>query len=161
MTIWMYVDEFSSMMSSTAKEYAEIRGCFRKWLPKHKILFCKDKRPHELANARPDIYVFDIGGLCYVDYSGNQRHNFCHEVVRQVEDHPNTLFVPWTSMTRASLRFAMTEFLPEFAGKAEDDREFSEGLRPNVWCPGENEDRNLLAISESSLKAIVKKWGAD
>lgn len=153
MKIWMYVDEFASMESSTEEEYAEIEAAFREWLPDVKLSFKRGASFMELRNGRPDFYVWDIGGLCYVDHSGDKRVDWCHEVVDQIESHPNTLFVPWTMMTQDYLRFAVTEFLPEFADK--EDKTYPEApVRPNLWCP----PKSNWEDERAGLGEAVKGW---
>lgn len=134
MIVWLYVDQFASMLTTVEEEYEGLERLFRESLD-CALVFHRDKYPHELRNGCPDIYLFDIGGLCYVDHSGDRRHDFCHEVVRAVEEHPNTLFIPWTSMTRDMFRFALTEVLPEFTAVPEDDRVYGGPPRRNIWCP--------------------------
>lgn len=113
MQVWLYVDQFATIDSSSEEEYAELEELFRQTFPGHALTFTRDMLPHMLANACPDVYLFDIGGLCYTDYSGGVRINFCKDVIAQVKDHPNTLFIPWSSMTMSYTRDAAEELLPE------------------------------------------------
>jgi hypothetical protein len=136
MIIWLFTDEFATMGSTQEEEYEEIEELFRQMLPGEKLLFERNKRPSQLANGSADVYVFDIGGMCYVDHSGERRKSWCHDVLRQVEDRPNTLFVPWTSMTGDYLRYVLQEMLPEWD---DPDAELPEPKAPpNVWLPPKN-----------------------
>lgn len=129
----MYADEFATMGSSKEEEYKEIQSNFEEMLPGCQFTFYRDKTPFHLKNASPDVYVFDIGGLCYVDHSGERRLDLCREVLRQAEDHPRTLFVPWTSMTGDYLRTALHQLLPEWS---DPDATLPENPAPfNVWLP--------------------------
>jgi hypothetical protein len=139
----MYVDPFASMDSSPEAEYAEYEQFFRDLLPGVALQFQRDVLFTQLANGRPDVYLFDIGGMCMTDYSGQQRFNWCHEVARQVEDHPNTLFLPWSEFTIRHWGDAVKEFLPKlreapnvvlFTPKYDDaaDKPFLDKIRK--WC---------------------------
>lgn len=147
MRVYLYVDEFATINSSPEEEYEEIEEWFREQLPDADIKFHRKMMPHKLANASPDVYLFDIGGLCYVDHSGERRLNLCHEVLRQVEDHPSTLFIPWTSMTRDYLRYALEDMLPETAANTP----------PNVWCPPKV-GMDLDYEAREALGNKLKEW---
>lgn len=123
LSVWLFSDEFASLSSTQEEEYDEMEKKLTELLPDVKLRFSRGKQPQDLANASPDVYVFDIGGMCYVDYGGIQRRNWCHMVLRQLEDHPNTLFIPWTSMTGDSLQWAIEDFMPEAKNAA------------NIWLP--------------------------
>jgi hypothetical protein len=151
MKIWMYVDQFATLDSSPEEEYDEIRAWIKAQLPDVKLQFKQDVDPYKLKNARCDVYLFDIGGLCYVDHSGEKRISLCHEVLRQVEDHPNTLFVPWTSMTRDYLRAALQDLLPEFESSHESPK-------ANVWCPGKKREGDWDNEARGDLAAKLKEW---
>ena len=156
MKIWLYVDEFSTMDRTAEDEYEEIEEFFKGQLS-GRLYFKREVLPGELKNGSPDIYLWDIGGMCIVDHSGDRRIEFCRQIVEQVDDHPNTLFIPYTAMTRRDLQFALTEYLPEFACKAEEDREYPEETpRGNVWCPKkeyEGGDRYPPSLVEK-----LKEW---
>jgi hypothetical protein len=134
--VWLFVDEFASLDSTPDDEYDEIEGFLCETLRGHTLAFQRDMRPHLLANASPRVYLFDIGGMCVTDFGGGMRRNWAHTLIRQLEDHPSTLFVPWTSMTGDSLRSALQEFLPEW-----HDPEAAlpdPPARPNLWLPPES-----------------------
>jgi hypothetical protein len=158
-TIWLYVDPFASMDGSPEEEYDDIERELNERLP-GECVFHRNKLPHELKTGSPDVYLFDIGGMCVTDYSGTLRDNFCHTIVEQVDEKTNTLFVPYTMMTRSSFRFALSEYLPEFAVLPEEERgehvlEEGKRLRPNLWyCDKEHEWD--VSIDEQMYGEIVK-----
>jgi hypothetical protein len=128
-TVYMNVDEFTTMFGEeqaqeynekygtnlTAKdlEYQELEDKFREAFPEEEIKFYRDKLPKDLKNANPDYYIWDIGGMCVVDISGARRQLFTDDIVRQIEDHPNTWFIPNTLITCSSLRAALMDLMPE------------------------------------------------
>lgn len=115
LTIWMYVDPHSTSLyderaermglegGGVELEYRELESLIGKTFPDCEITFSRDKTFTDLANGNPDFYLFDIGGMCAVDYTGVQRSNWCHMILRQLENHPSTGFVPWTCMTQNSV----------------------------------------------------------
>lgn len=154
LTIWTYVDEYSSMASTREDEYADIERYFTEWLPGVELKFKHGVAPTQLTN-HPDIYIWDIGGLCYVDHSGDQRLSMCHFLVDQLDAMPNVLFIPWSSMTRDTMAYAITEFLPEFAAKPEEERSYPEApVRPNLWCPA----KTWKTEEELGLPDTVRAW---
>ena len=112
MKVWMYVDQFATLDSSQEEEYQNLEELIQTALP-FKISFKRNVLPHELKNGNPDIYIFDIGGLCYIDFSGDKRIDMSKTMLEQVNDHPNTLFIPYSKMTVDYVKFAMEDFLPE------------------------------------------------
>lgn len=109
----MYVDEFASMGSSPEQEYAEIKEYIGQVFPDRNHRCKPNVRPHELKNSRFDIYVMDVGGLCYVDYSGTQRDRFARDLAEQVRDHPSALFLIWSHMTSDFYWDAVRDSYPE------------------------------------------------
>lgn len=164
MHIWMYVDQYSSWSSNnraeewnedhsdeqkTGKdlEYEEIEKLFSKAFPAEKLTFKRDVLLSELRNGNPDIYVWDIGGLCYVDQSGTQRYNWSHEVVRQIEDHPGTVFVPWSAFTQRYVRGALEDLIGEDAFEAQQ-------FPRNILILDENELLTTTAIEQDIVKRV-------
>lgn len=139
--VWLYVDEFGCAGEEPEDEYTHLESFFTEQLGK--VKFKRNMLFTELRNGSPDLYVFDIGGLCYVDYSGRQRMDWCNEVLRQVADHPNTLFIPYSDMTRGYCRVAMEDLVPETL------------TAPNVFCPKSKWDDY-----ETELKAKLAEWMA-
>lgn len=136
MTVWMFIDPYSSDADHTRAmewnaehpdqparegvdmEYEDVERVFREGFPEEKITFHRGKLPHDLKNANPDYYVFDIGGM---DMGGTSRGHFCNEVARQLADHPNTTFVPWSAFTHRYAEGAIQELLvPDPNGVWED-----------------------------------------
>lgn len=110
--------------------------------PNETLSFDEGKMPWDLKNNNPDIYLFDIGGLCHTDFSGGQRMRLCSVILRELDDHPNTKFVPWSSFTRKFIRYAFEE-------------EKLEKIPINMWLPSEQECQNKM---EYELEEDFKKW---
>lgn len=139
---YLFLDEYASMMSSQEEEYEELEKLLRETVPCESFYFRRNVTPQELAGQSPDIYAFDIGGMCYEDHSGDRRLNWCHNVIRQVEDHPDTLFVPFSEMTSDYWKFAIEEFLPELLNA------------PNVFAV----KMTLDDWEKKGLKDFIRRW---
>jgi len=114
MKVLMYVDPYATMDREPEDEYKDIEKRLRKIFPlRCKFIFKRNVLPFKLANEIFDIYVMDIGGLCYVDHSGEQRWDLSKELCRQVIDHPNSLFLIWSSFTSRDFWDAVDEEYPE------------------------------------------------
>jgi hypothetical protein len=128
MTVWTFVDPNSSQTdedlaeqwnaehpdqpprTGADMEYEEIEQLFRKSFADEQLIFHRGKLPHDLKNGAPDYYVFDIGGM---DMGGTfvRRRMFSNELARQVGEHPNTTFVPWSAFTHRYAEGALEELL--------------------------------------------------
>lgn len=154
--VWVFTDVFASMGKTQEEEYEEIQRELQELVPEIKLTFSLNKSPDQLSNASPDVYLFDIGGMCATDYGGSQRRNWCHMLMRQIDDHPNTLFIPWSSMTGDSIRSAMQEFLPEWD---DPEAELPEPpVRFNVWLPPENERWSNVWFEYTGLAEKLRGW---
>jgi hypothetical protein len=90
LSVWLCTDYMASCGQTQDEEYDSIEADFRECLPECTLTFRRNAYPHTLANARPDIYVFDYGGMlpgCEELVADHFR-----ELIRQADDHPNTLF---------------------------------------------------------------------
>jgi len=79
------------------KEYDAIERNMRETFPEFKMVFVRDIFPHQLANESFEIYLFDFGGMlpgCEDMVASQYR-----ELARQVEDHPNALFLLYSSFS--------------------------------------------------------------
>lgn len=128
MTVWTFVDPNSSQTdedladqwneanpdkpprTGADMEYEEIETLFRGGFPDEQIAFVRGKLPHDLKNGAPNYYVFDIGGM---DLGGTNasRRMFSNELARQVREHPDTTFVPWSAFTHRYTEGALEELL--------------------------------------------------
>jgi hypothetical protein len=125
------------MDSTPEEEYVEVEGLLTDWLAGRTLRFTRDVLPYRLANGVCDLYLFDMGGLCRVDFSGDRCTTLAREVLRQSRDHPSTLFVPWSTMTRDYVRLALQEALPEW----ED---------PDAVLPADSEaPKNVIVVPKS------------
>jgi len=97
--IIMCTDPMASMMHDydQQKEYDAIERNMRETFPEFKMVFVRDIFPHQLANESFEIYLFDFGGMlpgCEDMVASQYR-----ELARQVEDHPNALFLLYSSFS--------------------------------------------------------------
>ena len=168
MTVWMFIDPFASGVaddkaeawnaehpegpekSATDIEYEEIEEAFTKTFPKERILFSRGKMPRELANASPNYYVWDIGGLCYTDYSGTQRGDFSRVVIDQIKEHPDTVFVPWSRFTQQYAEGALADLFG-------DDAFVEKKLPPNVIILDNDQ---TIWVEEEIIKELKKLYRA-
>jgi hypothetical protein len=154
LTVWLFTDPYASMGSTQEEEYDNIEKQLTEMLPGLQLTFHRDKQPSLLSNANPDLYVFDVGGMCKVDFGGHMRRNWAHNLMRQIDDHPNTLFIPWSQMTGDSIRSVMQEFLPEWD---DPEAELPEPpTRHNVWLPPATEKFNWWKYK--GLKDRIEVW---
>lgn len=80
-------------------------------IPANKFSFERRVHPHQLTNKRLDLYIIDFGGVM----PGSEDTIVSHfrELVRQVEEKPNTLFIIWTRMTKGWYIEALQKENPE------------------------------------------------
>lgn len=153
--VWMFLDDYASMTADdraaawneenptqkpkTAKEieYEEIEKVFQDSFPDAKFLFSRDKNAFELRNGGPDYYVFDIGGLDGFTGCGGRCKRFADELVNQVKDHPDTLFVPWSAFTQRYVEGALCDMLG-------DDCWVDKKIPPNIIVLDDKEMRGWI-----------------
>ena len=89
--IILCTDPMSSMIydNDQDKEYDAIEQELKEILPNFKITFVRNIFPHQLANENFDVYLFDFGGML----------PGCEDMIRQVEDHPNSAFILYSSFS--------------------------------------------------------------
>ena len=170
MTVWMFLDDYASMVADdkahawneanpdkppkAAKdiEYEEIEKLFRETYPDEKILFSREKRPFDLRNGGgPTFYVFDIGGLDGFTGMGGRCKRFADEVVNQVKDHPDTLFVPWSAFTQRYVEGALCDLLG-------DECWADNKIPPNVVVLDEKEMRGWIEQTiKDKMSALYQK----
>lgn len=80
-------------------EYTEIKNqiCDLLGLNPDSITYLTDVQPHELAGTSVDMYVIDYGGL--MPGAESLVQSIFRELINQIEDKPNTLFVIWSSIS--------------------------------------------------------------
>lgn len=78
-------------------EYDAIEEDMREALKGFDVRFERNVYPHDLKNNRFDIYLFDFGGMLPGCESTIESHY--RELIQQVEDHPNSLFILYSSMS--------------------------------------------------------------
>jgi len=114
MKIAMLVDFMGSGEKTAEDEYDEIEEKFSDVLGKENT-FIRQVRPDELSNNPVDVYVFDFGGL--LPGVSSLINSYHRELAKQVEDHPNTLFVIWSSFTGNEYNQFLCEEAQERVGK--------------------------------------------
>lgn len=120
MRVGLFVDNFACIGKTPEEEYDEIEAAFQEELPKTKFHFVRNVQPNALSNSSFDVYLFDFGGLCYSDPSGGFRMSLAREITKQVEERPNTLFIPYSKMTRDYQKIAADDAFGDFSP-------------PNLW----------------------------
>lgn len=106
MRIGMFVD-WVGATKTQEDEYKEIEEFVMAAIgPGHK--FESNVPPHKISNH--DVYVIDFGGLSAMG-SRDSYSVLVHELIRKIEDKPNTLFVIWSNFTFRAYRQEMLERL--------------------------------------------------
>lgn len=94
----MLVDFAGSYDKTDDEEYAEIEEMIKLALPQNTNLdFHRNIQPYALDNQSFDVYIFDFGGL--LPGCDSLMSSMLNEFSKQVENHPNTLFIIWSSFT--------------------------------------------------------------
>ena len=134
MKILYFCDPIGTFTGDTADQ--EVKYC-KKWLKdfifeNKKFQFKSTFDSMAIRNEQYDILIFDFGGLG-IGCSGLV-DSLSREILKLIEDRPNTLFVAWTSFTNEYLKDACEKELGEY---------------PNLVCRDTD--------NEPLIKAI-KKW---
>lgn len=138
MRIAMFVDWVGAIRTED-EEYLEIRQFVEAAIgTDHK--FETKVAPHKLLNH--DVYVIDFGGLSAMG-SRDSYSVLVHELIRQVEDRPNTLFVIWSNFTFKAYREEMLERL----GLAEPGMQ---DIRPDGTMPAVSLDHPCNVVVKST-----------
>ena len=112
--IGMLVDFMGGGDKTPEDEYQEIENLFKEIL-EETATFTRDIFPDKLSNDFVDIYVFDFGGLLPGYDSLIESH--VSELIRQIEDHPNTLFVIWSNFTGETFKGFLQKEADEYFGE--------------------------------------------
>ena len=148
LTICLYTDEFASGfakdmadekgMTAQDWEYQEMEDRISAAFPGRKINFERGVEFRTLKNRPFDFYVFDIGGMCKVDYGGERRRCWMQPVVESLGDHPNSGFVPWSMMTWKQARAGLEDLVLGDAKEVPDD---FVALKPhNLFLPDPSDE---------------------
>jgi hypothetical protein len=99
MKICALVDPFGTSQQEPEDEYAEIKNDFCEilGLDPNKVTFLTDVMPHKLQGTSVDAYVIDYGGM--MPGSEDLVRSIFREVINQIEDKPNTLFIIWSKFS--------------------------------------------------------------
>jgi hypothetical protein len=95
-SVYLCVDLMGCGDMSQEDEYLEIEKTFTSLFP-NKFVFKQNIFPHALKNDVCDIYVFDFGGIGMGCQDIADSH--FRELITQIEDHQNILFVIWSGFT--------------------------------------------------------------
>ena len=114
MKILYFCDPIGTFIGNTADQ--EIKYC-KKWL---KDFIFENKKFHfkstfdsmAIINEQYDILIFDFGGLG-IGCSGLVT-SLSREILKLIEERPNTLFVAWTSFTNEYLKDECEKELGDF-----------------------------------------------
>lgn len=110
MLIEMYVDELGSSFSTPESEYMEIENRLRRHI--FGDMECRFKAGVTPSNISPStcIYVIDFGALaCYRSGSEWRADYLSRELIRAIEDHPDTCFFIWSSFTVKNYQYIAVE----------------------------------------------------
>lgn len=134
MKIAALVDPMGTSRQSPDEEYAEILELFAEILgiDSQKIDFRKDVYPWELSNGSYDVYVMDYGGM--MPGCESTIASLFREMIRQIQEHPNTLFFIWSAFTAAYWYKLMIE------------EEFPEFVAQNVIMRGVDDDAAKISV---------------
>ena len=113
MKIFALVDFMGCMDMTPEEEYCYIREWFEDAL-ETKFIFKSDKYPHDLENEKVDIYVIDFGGL--LPGCDSAIASVYRELLTQIGEKPNTLFILWSQFTFDWYKDMMTEVAPDLEG---------------------------------------------
>jgi hypothetical protein len=102
-----------SSFQEPEEEYAEIKKifCQELGLNPEEITFVPEVMPHKLQGMSTDIYVIDYGGM--LPGSDDLIRSIFRDVIRLIEDRPNTLFVIWSQFSMNWYRELVKEESPE------------------------------------------------
>jgi len=95
--VGIFVDFMGTFDTTSDQEMDYIEMLFREDIEGFNFKFKRGVHPHQLANQPLDVYVFDFGGLlpgCDDMMSSQYR-----ELLKQIEDHPNTIFLIWGALS--------------------------------------------------------------
>jgi hypothetical protein len=131
MKILYFCDPIGTFTGDTADQ--EVKYC-KKWLKNFifenkKFQFKSTFDSMAIINEQYDILIFDFGGLG-IGCSGLV-DSLSREILKLIEDRPNTLFVAWTSFTNEYLKDACEKELGDF---------------PNLVCRDTNNELLIKAI---------------
>ena len=95
----MCTDPMASMAydNDQSKEYDAIEAELTKLFPKFSLSFKRDVLPHDLANENCDLYLFDYGGM--LPGCTDMIVSLYRSFIQQAEDHPNTVFLLYSSFS--------------------------------------------------------------
>lgn len=114
-SVFMLVDPMAGFDRTTDDEYDSIEEAFRKAF-KNDFEFRRDVHPRRLEGEVPDIYVMDFGGMIGVGCDG-MTDDVYRGLRQQIDDHPNTVFVLWSSFTE---QFYMNLMVEEYGSMDND-----------------------------------------
>ena len=114
MKILYFCDPMGTFTGDTADQ--EAKYC-KKWLKdfifkNKKFTFQQTYNSCAIIDELYDILIFDFGGIGIG--STDLAYSLSREILKLIEDRPNTLFVAWTSFTNEYLKDACEKELGEY-----------------------------------------------
>ena len=105
--VLMCVDIMSCDMydNDVQKEYDAIEAEVCELFPNYEITFEREVYPNKLSNVSFDIYLFDYGGM--MPGCGDLVSSLFREFGKQAEDHPNSVFLLYSSFSEQFYEEAM------------------------------------------------------
>lgn len=95
--VYSFVDHMACEMLTQDEEYLEIKSAFVQAFPDRKVIFKKEIPPFMLENQRCEFYVFDYGGV--LPGCSDLVNSFFKNIFTMSEEHPNTLFIIYSTFT--------------------------------------------------------------
>ena len=140
----MCVDMMGGGGKTPDDEYDDIQSQFNYIFPDKTIDYEREVNPHDLKNKPLDFYVYDYGGLlpgCDGLLESNMR-----ELIQQAKDHPNAMFVIYSTFT-----------IPWYKDLIQDD--LPEDRPRNIYLMGT--EKKLIEACQLWLEAgLIKEQGA-
>lgn len=174
-TVCMYVDQLASCVSTPESEYRDIELDLRRYIfGEDNVRFRTDVPPWDLSSAT--IYVIDFGALaCYGSGSESTADCLTRELIRKIEDCPDTFFFLWSSMTVSNYKYMACEsagldclddyripsnvFLFDSYSSEDSEKQFTK-VRELLGLPKPDIDENKY-IDERLKNSIVNKEDED
>jgi hypothetical protein len=115
MKILYFCDPIGTFTGDTADQ--EVKYC-KKWLKdfifeNKKFQFKSTFDSMAIINERYDMLIFDFGGVGCMGAS-ELAYSLSREILKLIEERPNTLFVAWTSFTNEYLKDECEKELGDF-----------------------------------------------
>ncbi len=114
MIICALVDHMGCLDMTPEDEYEQIKTWMERILETKDFVFKTDVQPWDLKNQLVDVYIIDYGGV--MPGCDGMIEGIYRELIKQIEEKPNTLFVLWSQFTCRWYEEMMEDVTPELKG---------------------------------------------